>query len=95
MCAVGSHPEAIALTMVVSENGLQWSPKTAPPKTAPIIMGIRVANSSGGIWAEVAATRVAGNASGILGMFIAVVGVYVWFNVYDPIDGGSTEAAAW
>ena len=32
----GSTPEAIEATIVVSENGLQWSPNTAPLKTAPI-----------------------------------------------------------
>ena len=32
----GATPEAIEATIVVSENGLQWSPNTAPLKTAPI-----------------------------------------------------------
>ena len=32
--------------MVVSEKGLQWSPKTAPPKTAPIVMESSVISSA-------------------------------------------------
>ena len=35
-CLSGATPEAIEATIVVSENGLQWSPNTAPLKTAPI-----------------------------------------------------------
>ena len=37
---MGSSPQAIEETIVVSLMGEQWSPKTAPLKTAPTTIGI-------------------------------------------------------
>ena len=59
------QPLAKALTMVVSENGLQWSPRVAPPKTAPITMVASVWDSAGDIPAAAHAAKLAGSANGI------------------------------